>query len=274
MADNKHPVYEENFNILTSLTAYQDECVIWEPKPFTHILGIMAYYSGFLQSLRAKIKIRSLPEVPVPILEPESSRLERFSAFREMEWNNPRVEIGLILNVNGYEEEIHRFSAQKRLPFYGVDVLPYLDSANPFYLLSPNTSLKARAIDVGFGPLDADDAITFYGSAQGQIYIWEGLYPQPENDFANNGSVFVGDTSSLVAWENSYRKSLTIVNIGSEPCFLNLQREAVWGTGILLNPGGGSYSITAANLWMGMITAIAQTGKVAELGISEVSRSA
>lgn len=269
MDRNKHSVYEENFNVLAALTASRQEIVLWEPKPFQSVPGINVNYSSFIQSLRAKIRISSLPEAPIPVLEPEVTRVERYSAFREMEWNNPRVEVSLILKVGNVEEEIHRFSAQSRLPFYAVDILPYLDSSNPFYLVSPITSIKARLRDVGYGLLSGSDSIVFYGSAQGQIYIWEGLYP--ETEAASNRSISVGASSTVVAAENGLRKSLTIINTGTNPCYLNLQRAAIYGEGILLNPGGSSYTIDSVNRWYGMVTAICQSGKTTKLGISEVS---
>jgi hypothetical protein len=269
MPTEKQSVYEENFNILTKLSASVSETTIWSPKPFKSVPGISINYNAFIQSLRAKIQIKSLPEIPIPVLEPEATRLERYEAFRELEWKNPRFEVSLILKVDNTEEEIHRFTSQSRSPFYAVDLLPYLDSSNPFYLIGPTTSLKAKILDAGYGLPKADDKIVFYGSAQGQVWLWEGLYPETEG--ASNRSVTVGASSTLVAAENGLRKSLTIVNTGVNPCWLNLQRPAIFGEGIPLNPGGSAYHINSANRWYGMVTAICQSGKTTKLGLSEVS---
>jgi len=79
----------------------------------------------------------------------------------------------------------------------------------------------------------------------------------PKFAIGKNFSIDVGTTSVLVLPANEGRRYASFVNDSLETIYLSLGQEAVIGQGIRLNPEGGWYEITTANLFLGDIYAIA-----------------
>jgi len=82
--------------------------------------------------------------------------------------------------------------------------------------------------------------------------------------------VVVGAVSTLVIAANLRRVELDLVNDGDEPVYVSRGAAAVFGSGLRLNAGGGSYRMGTNNLYHGAIYAICEAGGL-NLCISEGS---
>lgn len=79
----------------------------------------------------------------------------------------------------------------------------------------------------------------------------------------------VSDESGDVLAANPDRLSAVIVNPNDFDVCLRRGTPAVFGQGILLKANGGSYEINETNLYKGVITAIAESGKSGTLCVEE-----
>lgn len=75
-------------------------------------------------------------------------------------------------------------------------------------------------------------------------------------DVVDDGSVLVGDVSTLVLEANPSRVTLELINDSKSIMYLGLGHDAVMNKGIRLNANGGSYGMDDLNLFLGAIYAI------------------
>lgn len=85
---------------------------------------------------------------------------------------------------------------------------------------------------------------------------------------ANDGFATVGVASALALAANQARADTDFVNDSDNIIYLARGNAAVVGSGIRLNPNGGTYHIGLYNLFLGNIYAIA-TGANSNMTISE-----
>lgn len=78
----------------------------------------------------------------------------------------------------------------------------------------------------------------------------------------------IGGTQEEVLAVNPYRKYAIFVNDSVNVIYITLGGEAVVNQGIRINGSGGSYEISALNLWLGRVNAIA-TGANSKLMVTE-----
>ena len=92
------------------------------------------------------------------------------------------------------------------------------------------------------------------------------IWPIPS---AVNGAIMVAVASTLVLAAAANRVDAELVNDGDNVIYLSRGIPAVMGSGIRLNPRGGSYRIGTANLYLGAIygIAIANTNMTVTEGI-------
>ena len=92
------------------------------------------------------------------------------------------------------------------------------------------------------------------------------IWPIPS---AGNGAIMVAVASTLVLAAAANRVDAELVNDGDNVIYLSRGMPAVMGSGIRLNPRGGSYRIGTANLYLGEIygIAIANTNMTVTEGI-------
>ena len=91
------------------------------------------------------------------------------------------------------------------------------------------------------------------------------IFPIPS---VNDTFATVGVVSTLVLARNVNRVDCDFVNDSAQVMYLSRGNAAVIGSGIRLNPNGGSYRIGTNNLFYGEIYAICDGGQ-ANLTISE-----
>ncbi|OIP78079.1 MAG: hypothetical protein AUK48_02365 [Oscillatoriales cyanobacterium CG2_30_44_21] len=70
-------------------TIYQPSAI----SPYDRVQTLRFY--GFITSLRMRVDINSILEADIPNLDADSSRTERLTALRDMEWKAPRKQISL-----------------------------------------------------------------------------------------------------------------------------------------------------------------------------------
>lgn len=88
---------------------------------------------------------------------------------------------------------------------------------------------------------------------------------------AANGTLSVGNTSSLALAANVRRKYACIANASDVDMWISFGEAAQIGYGIPLDAGGGFYEIGPENLWRGEIYVISVSGSGKAAGTLEMS---
>lgn len=223
-------------------------------------------YFGFITDLRAKVSIRSIGEQDLPDLDVTSSRTERITAVRDMEWGSPRKEFAIYLETsNAPICQIARMSLVNREPYYHVNLLPYF-SDNGIVNVASDARILGSVTDAGFGLLGNQDEIIIFGSVKEEVTT---LPTEPRIiQMAQPHGWTVGTTSLQILPSNPHRLQATFTNRStSGRIFLNYGTLAEVGKGICLVPNGGSYEINRTNPYQGMISAIADSANCSLSGL-------
>lgn len=261
-------VFQRNEAILLEIneTNWTQMHILYQPVAVPSQLNpVDATFNGFLQDLRIQVDINSLPEVGLASLEPELTQAERFTAYTEIEWNNPRVEMQILKSLDGVTWiETARLSLQNRQPYYGLDLLPY-------FTRQSDALLGKKWIAVRFLPIDgsaflAGDRLAIDGDFQLQAHHFVAsdgssggstgnALPTPLN-VANSGSLVLTTTSQLVLPANPQRKGLVMTLVSGGGVYLRLGQPAVLAQGIYLAGIGASLTFDFNNLWVGEVHGI------------------
>ncbi|OYQ67582.1 hypothetical protein B9G53_01110 [Pseudanabaena sp. SR411] len=230
--------------------------IIYQPSaisPYDRVQTLRFY--GFITSLRMKVDIRSISEADIPNLEADASRLERLTAMRNMEWKSPRKQITFFLKTATCPwQPIFDVSLLNRLPYYSVNLLPYLTD-NISFDTSNDCLIGAQITNAGYGLLEGEDRITLYGSVREEITTLP--TDSKEIVFATPHSWEIDEDSRLILPANPNRQQVTLVNTSlTDEAYINYGGMAELGKGITLMRGGGSYEINLSNLYRGAISAI------------------
>ncbi|MDX2254678.1 MAG: hypothetical protein NW214_04100 [Pseudanabaenaceae cyanobacterium bins.39] len=230
-------------------TIYQPSAV----SPYDRVQTLKFY--GFITSLRMKVDINSIREADLPNLNADTSRTERITALRDMEWASARKQISFLMRTSRLSwQPIFDVSLLNRLPYYQVNLLPYLTDSLSFDT-SNDFALGARIENVGYGLLEASDSVVIFGSAREEITTLP--TDSKEISFAQPYQWSVGSTSQVILPVNPNRQQVTLVNRSlTEEIFINYGGMAELNRGITLMRGGGSYEINFSNLYRGAISAI------------------
>lgn len=252
-------IYSRSAQILQRFTptSSNQPRVIYEPGSVTpwDVVPITRYY-GFITDLRMKVDIDSIVEQELPEISAISSKTERITAIRDMEWRSPRKEVELLLEGNGQDMiPIANISLVNRLPYYHVNLMPYFTD-NGIFNVASDSRILARIVDAGYGLLEGTDDIVIFGSVKEEVTT----LPTEDRDisFCQPLGVTVGTSSVQLLQANINRLQTTFVNThSSAKIFLHYGNVAELGKGICLMPNGGSYEINRDNPYNGMISAIA-----------------
>ncbi|MEM6836892.1 MAG: hypothetical protein AAF609_08545 [Cyanobacteria bacterium P01_C01_bin.120] len=246
----------------TDMTVIYDSSYV-NPNEITNTLK----YYGFITDLRATVRVNSFAPVQPPVLRIGSSASEKAEAIREAEFNSERCHLAVYLrNSRTGWTEIYREPIVNRQPFYTIDLTTYLTN-QPAFAVSSDSQLAVRLLDIGFGLIDGDDSISIYGSAREEVTA-----------LPNDGRLITTSTSSqatatnqpsMILAPNPYRKGLDITNLSeTDKVSLSFNPGVVSLNGIVLYPGGGSFSIAFDNLYQGAIFAISESND-SDLAIAE-----
>ncbi|MCU0525160.1 MAG: hypothetical protein MUF72_10075 [Elainella sp. Prado103] len=262
-------VYSRSAQILRRFTAASGNQLIslYEPAVVTpwDRVSTVRYY-GFITDFRMKVDISSISEQQLPELSIESSRTERITAVRDMEWKSPRKELELLLESPSHPAVvIASVSLVNRLPYYHVNLMPYFTD-NGLINIAAGSRILARLLDAGYGLLQNTDEVVVFGSAKEEATV---LPNEPRSiQSCTPYSWTVGTNSTQLLPINPNRLQLTLVNRSSAATvFLNYGVQAQVGQGIALMPGGGSYEINQTNPYAGIITAIADGANATLTGL-------
>ncbi len=249
--------YSRTQQILSAFAANDSSMrIIYQPSaisPYDRVQTLRFY--GFITSLRMKVDIQSLNEADLPDLEADATRLERLTALRNMEWRSPRKQITFFMRTaNVSWQPIFDISLLNRLPYYAVNLLPYLTD-NISFDTSNDCLIAAQITNAGYGLLEGADRVTLYGSVREEITTLP--TDSKEISFATPHSWAISDESRLILPANPNRQQVTLVNTSlTDEVFINYGGMASLGEGITLMRGGGSYEINLTNLYRGAISAI------------------
>jgi hypothetical protein len=249
--------YSRTQQILSAFDADDSSMrIIYQPSaisPYDRVQTLRFY--GFITSLRMKVDITSIHEADMPNLESDTSRLERLTALRNMEWKSPRKQITFFLRTATVSwQPIFDVSLLNRLPYYHVNLLPYLTD-NISFDTSNDCLIGAQITNAGYGLLEGADRVTLFGSVREEITTLP--TDSKEISFATPHSWMIDDTSQLIIPANPNRQQVTLVNTSlTDEAFINYGSMASLGQGITLMRGGGSYEINMSNLYRGAISAV------------------
>jgi hypothetical protein len=225
-------------------------------------------YYGFLTDLRAKIDINSLAEAQIPDLDLTTSRVERMTSIRDVEWKSPRMQLDFLFKTSTSPlAEIAQVSLLNRQPYYQVNLMGYLTD-NGIFAIGNDASLYVRIRNVGYGTLYQNDSVTVFGAVKEECSV----IPDAPVEISHSDSYrwIVTDENSLLLPANPQRKHLVLINKGSEPIYINYGLVATAEHGITLMPSGGSYEINTTNLYKGALSAISEDSGSILTGIESV----
>jgi hypothetical protein len=249
--------YSRTQQILSAFGQGNDSMqIIYQPSaisPFDRVQTLRFY--GFITSLRMRVDINSMVEADIPNLDADTSRTERLTALRDMEWKSPRKQISFFMKTARLDwQPVFDVSLMNRLPYYQVNLLPYLTD-NISFDTSNDFLLGAQIVDVGYGKLSSTDRVLIFGSVREEITTLP--TDSKEISFAQPYSWTVGSTSQVILPANPNRQQVTLVNRSlTQEIFINYGGMAELNRGITLMRGGGSYEINFSNLYRGAISAI------------------
>ncbi|MBD2150805.1 hypothetical protein H6F44_11835 [Pseudanabaena sp. FACHB-1277] len=230
--------------------------IIYQPSaisPYDRVQTLRFY--GFITSLRMRVDINSMVEADIPNLDADTSRTERLTALRDMEWKSPRKQISFFIKTSrlGWQP-VFDVSLLNRLPYYQVNLLPYLTD-NVSFDTSNDFLLGAQIVDVGYGKLSGTDRVLIFGSVREEITTLP--TDSKEISFAQPYQWTVGSASQVILPANPNRQQVTLVNRSlTQEIFINYGSMAELNKGITLMRGGGSYEINFSNIYRGAISAI------------------
>lgn len=249
--------YSRSINIAKKFdhTSGEGLTILYQPALLNHWdRSTSKRYYGFITDLRAKIDIKSVQEAGVPEMDVTSTRVERLTAVRDVEWKSPRKQLDILLKKSD-SPLIHicAISLLNRYPYYQIPLLSFL-SDNGIFSIGNDSILYAKITDVGFGQLFNPDEVSIYGAVKEECTI---LPDEPrEISYSQSHSWNITNQSSMILPANPHRLQLTLTNQGSEIIWLNYGALAEAERGIALMPNGGSYEINQTNPYQGAIAAI------------------
>ncbi|MFE4108568.1 hypothetical protein [Almyronema epifaneia] len=252
--------YSRSKQILKTLTEQSGSSIVqlYQPGLVTpwDRTSSLRYY-GFITDLRCNIDISSLPESELPDLSAATSRTDRITAVRDLEWRSPRKQLDFLMRdtYSGGWQKIASLSLLNREPYYMINLLAYL-SDNVAFMVANDAALGVQVVNVGKGLLEGADKVTVFGAVKEEVTT----IPQEASEIVTSQDLSfpVAEQSAIVIPANPARKQLSLVNrSASATVYLSYASLAQIGYGIALYPNGGAYEINQSNLYKGAISAIA-----------------
>ncbi len=196
--------YSRTQQILTAFAQGDDALrIIYSPSaisPYDRVQTLRFY--GFITSLRMKVDINGINESTLPNLDADASRTERLTALRDMEWKSPRKQISFFLKTSNIGwQPIFDVSLLNRLPYYTVNLLPYLTD-NISFDTSNDCLIGARITNAGYGLLEGSDRVTIYGSVREEITTLP--TDSKEISFATPYTFAIDSTSKIIIPANHH----------------------------------------------------------------------
>lgn len=250
--------FQRSVNILQEFNARNtnDLITLYTPSsttPYDRVQSLRFY--GFLTSLKITVDIKSIEEVPIPNITNTSNRTDRIVAARDMEWRSARKHLDLLVrNSRVTWQHLATISLQNRIPYYQVDLMPYLTN-NLTFDMGNDLKLAARIVDAGYGKLQARDRVTFFGSVKEEITT----IPEDAEDISISQGLQwqININPIIILPVNTSRKQVTLINTSANnDVTINYGATVEFGHGITLMRGGGSYEINKSNPYKGVISAI------------------
>lgn len=243
---NRHDTFTVKLNQSTT----DKILTIWEPKiePIeVSNLGQIQHVikNGFINSLRVKVKLRSIPHADLPLLSVDQSRTERLGLMRQAEWTQPRKHLNLYFSTgNGQWANVATLSLLRIDPFRQFDLIEYF-TKDIALGLGTHGSIGISIENAGYGLLTGEDEVLCFGTATTEVVVIpEEITPIKQTD--NYGAVITG-TSSLFIPAIPNRKQVTLTNVGNADIFLGIGKDAELNKGICLKANGGSYEFNRSN---------------------------
>lgn len=151
--------------IAVRLTAANPEAVIFTPEISVDGDGEPLPFFAYVDTLRLKSSIASIPEAVFPDGFSDLSEEEQRAALTTIMFVQSHVLFELVLEVNGVEVIPAVLGLVNRPPFYHFSLMAMLTDAAT-WPVAAGTVVKARVRSDGWGGLAAGDTVEIFGSAR------------------------------------------------------------------------------------------------------------
>lgn len=159
------------FSILTKLPPLTtNTSILYEAESFSLDNGQAIEVSGSLESLRVRVSIKSLDEVPLPTGLDEQGQLEAVGTLRDYQWASPRFQLDVLRRKSGSQQIIASVALLARTPFYTIDLMPFF-TAQPVARIAPGNWIGVKITDAGYGLVGAIDEIVVFGEGLEEFYV-------------------------------------------------------------------------------------------------------
>ena len=149
---------------LDALTIHPGGILLYPTEPQTALIdSVTINYDAFLNVLRCKTYIVSLPQVEIPIPDPTSTTAD-VNAIALQLVNSPKCNLLFTLRKDTVVIESIEVSVYNSTVVQQLDLIPYLSDL-VFYGMQHGVSLYVQVIDVGWGIIGINDYIDIQGSA-------------------------------------------------------------------------------------------------------------
>lgn len=158
------------FSILNKLGPATSNTVILYTASPVFEGGIGAVVSASLESLRVRVAITSLLQVPFPEGLDEQGALEAAGTLRDYQWNSQRFQLDLLRSKTGSPQIIGSVSLMARTPFYTIDLMPLLTS-QAVARIAPGDWIGVQVENAGYGLLAPNDDVVVFGEGLEEFYL-------------------------------------------------------------------------------------------------------
>ncbi|MEH1895622.1 MAG: hypothetical protein V7K94_10050 [Nostoc sp.] len=204
-----------------------------------------------IENLLAVSWIYSLATVPFPVFELEDSESKQLLAAINLEWNSPRIQMDVALNINNADwQRIAAYSLLNPSPY------PYREYTLGNHPLGDNAMLGLQIRDVGYGLLSGQDKVIAFADLTRHITI-EKLV-DTSSKIANN----VTTVAATIVNSNTNRKGLTFFNSSDKDVYLDTV-NTVSSSSYMVKLEPGDYYEAPSPMYTGNYYAVVASGSTA-----------
>lgn len=243
-------------------------CVTLDPNTGSTVKPLLTYVpyskSGYrlineyleINNLKAVSWIYSLPAVKFPVFELEDSESKQALAAVNLEWNSPRIQMDLVIDINNTAswQRIAAYSLLNPSPY------PYREYSLGDHTLGDNAMIGLQIRSVGSGLLQnsvgGQDKVTAYADLTRQITI-ERLVDN-SSKIANN----ITTIAATIVNSNPNRKGLTFFNSSEKNVYLDTV-NTVSSSSYMVQLEPGDYQEAPSPMYTGAYYAVVASGSTA-----------
>lgn len=167
-------------------------------------------FFAYIDTLRAKIQVRSTPEAELPPGFDDLDGVEQRNELQSLMYVRAHLRFEIVIEANGASVTPAYIGAINRPPFYHFSLMSFLTDAASFPVAA-GTTIRARFVDDGWGGPTFEDSIEIFGSARTEAPAFSQPPPQaiilesggggellPANALYNNSSPIYNNSDLVI----------------------------------------------------------------------------